>query len=626
MTELAVAGTESAGAPAQRTVSVSADAGRGALRVALAQLDTVVGDLAGNVARLREAAAAAHASGADLVIFPELALTGYPPEDLLLRPHFLRDTEAALDEFVRSLPDGLVALVGVPTFADDVYNSAVVATRGRVHARHHKVHLPNYGVFDERRYFRPGNGALLVELGEASVGVTVCEDIWVADGPHVEQAAAGADVIVNLSASPYHRGKGRDRERMLRQRAADLVAFVVFCNLVGGQDELVFDGHSLVCGPRGELLARAAQFEETVLVCDLDIAAARAQRLHDPRHRSLFPASAGAVRRVGLEHIERASRATLADDARGSRSDPYAGGPAVPIVSLLDESEEVYRALVVGLRDYVEKNRFERVVVGLSGGIDSALTAVVAVDALGSERVELVTMPSPYSSSGTRADARAIAERLGVELRTLAIEPAMQAFSAILREQFAGRPPDVTEENIQARIRGTLLMALSNKFGWLVLTTGNKSELSVGYATLYGDMAGGFAVLKDLFKTHVYQLARWRNEQAQRLGEVPPIPQSVIDRPPSAELRPGQRDDETLPPYELLDAILESYVERDLDAAALVRRGYPADIVERVLAMVDAAEYKRRQAPPGVRVSVRAFGRDRRVPITNRYRSGADRR
>lgn len=610
------------------------------VRLALAQFDAVVGDLTGNRERIVALARDAAGAGAELVVYPELALTGYPPEDLLLKTHFLERAAAELERLACELPQTLTALVGAPLLADDVYNTAAVIAGGRVIAAHRKIHLPNYGVFDERRYFRPGTRPLIVELPAATLGITVCEDIWIPDGPHVDQVLAGAELVVNLSASPYHRGKGHDRERMLRQRAADMVAYVVFCNLVGGQDELVFDGHSLVCDHRGGVVARAAQFHEELLLVDVDPAAVRAQRLRDPRHRSAAAPLMDVARQVSVERVTAAPQRSRSrsgssgsdsdSDRSGSssgsssgardRSEPAAKGPTGRCAELLGTDEEIYRALALGLRDYVEKNRFAKVLIGLSGGIDSALTAVIAADALGCERVELLTMPSPYSSEGTRRDAHELAQRIGARLREIPITPAMDAFSAMLRPAFEGRPPDVTEENVQARIRGTLLMALSNKFGWLVLTTGNKSELSVGYATLYGDMAGGFSVLKDVFKTTVYRLARWRNELAVARGERPPIPESVIERPPSAELRPGQRDEDSLPPYELLDRILEGYVERDEDAAELIAAGLPAETVERVIELVDRAEYKRRQAPPGVRVSVRAFGRDRRLPITNRYR------
>ena len=581
------------------------------LRIALAQVDSTVGDIAGNARTIAERTARARDAGAALVVFPELALTGYPPEDLLLKTHFLDAARVALDELAAQTR-GIAALVGFPERGDDVYNSAAVLADGRVAAVYRKMHLPNYGVFDEQRYFQAGREAAVVELNGVTLGLTICEDIWEPGPPATSEALAGAEVVVNLSASPYHAGKGLERERMLVQRARDNLAAVVFCNLVGGQDELVFDGHSVAIDHEGELVARAPQFEEALTVCTIDPGAVAAARLRDPRHRS-------AVRGEHPAHPAVARLAAIEVSAAGGAE---VGGD---VTDVLAPEEEVYAALRTGLRDYVDKNGFERVVLALSGGIDSALTALIAADALGPERVTCVSMPSPYSSEGTRADAAAIARNLGADLIEIPIEDAMKAYDELLSGSFGGREPDLAEENIQARIRGNLVMALSNKFGWLVLTTGNKSELSVGYATLYGDMAGGFAVLKDVFKGWVYRLVRWRNEREGR--EL--VPASVLERPPSAELRHEQRDDQSLPPYEVLDAILAGYVEQDLDAAELVRQGLPAEEVERVIRMVDRAEYKRRQAPPGIRISIKAFGRDRRLPITNRYESrlpGGERR
>jgi NAD+ synthase (glutamine-hydrolysing) len=523
-----------------------------ALRIALAQMNAVVGDVDGNAAKIEALAADAREAGAQMVVFPELALTGYPPEDLLLKRGFLRHAQAALEGLAVS---GVTALVGWPEAADGrVYNAAAVIADGRVQAVYRKVLLPNYGVFDERRWFEPGTEPVVVDVEGTPVGITVCEDIW-APEPTAAAAAAGARVVVNLSASPYHHEKGMERERMIAERARDNDVTMAFCNLVGGQDELVFDGHSLIVAPTGDVIARGPQFEEALVL---------------------------------------------------------AGDVAAP----LPPEEEVYRALVTGVRDYVDKNGFEKVVIASSGGIDSALTVLVATDALGPERVVTVTMPSRYSSEGTKSDARTLSENLGVELHEISIEQATAAYEELLAEAFAGREPDLTEENLQARVRGNIVMALSNKFGWLVLTTGNKSEMSVGYATLYGDMAGGFAVLKDVFKQWVYRLVRWRNEQAGR--EL--VPASVLERPPSAELRYEQRDDQSLPPYEVLDRILEGYVEDDLDAGELIEQGLPEQEVRRVIRMVDLAEYKRRQAAPGVKISAKAFGRDRRLPITNRWR------
>ena len=570
-----------------------------ALRIALAQIDAVVGDIAGNAAKIGEWTARAREAGAELVVFPELALTGYPPEDLLLKTHFLDAARAALDELAADV-SGIVALVGFPERDDDVYNAAAVIADGAVAAVYRKVYLPNYGVFDEQRYFQSGPGPALIEVNGVRVGLTICEDVWTPGPPATTEALAGAEVIVNLSSSPYHAGKPLERERMLIQRARDNLAAIVLCNMVGGQDELVFDGHSVAIDQEGTVVARAPQFEESLTLCSVEPGNVVAARLRDARHRE-------AVRNAGKPDVPVLASLTV----EGADAAPLEGS----VVDPLGPVEEVYAALRTGLRDYVLKNGFERVVIALSGGIDSALVALVAVDALGADRVTCVSMPSPYSSSGTREDARAIADNLGTEFHELSIEDLMSGYDAALAERFEGREPDLTEENLQARIRGNIVMALSNKFGWLVLTTGNKSELSVGYATLYGDMAGGFAVLKDVFKGWVYRLVEWRNASEGR----DLVPRSVLDRPPSAELRHEQRDEDSLPPYDVLDAILLGYVEGDLDVDALVAHGLPREDVERVIRLVDLAEYKRRQAPPGIRISTRAFGRDRRLPITNRF-------
>jgi len=588
------------------------------LTVALAQIDSTVGDLDGNAEKIRAGIDRARAEGAQLVVFPELALTGYPPEDLLIKTHFLRRTADRLQELAEAAED-VVALVGYPQLQDDVYNACAVLGDGQVQAVYRKTYLPNYGVFDEQRYFQQGSEPALIEVDGIPVGLTICEDIWQPGPPATSEALAGAEVIANLSASPYHAGKGREREQMLAQRARDNLAAVVFCNLVGGQDELVFDGHSVAIDQDGEIVARAPQFEEAFTVCTLDLGAVTTRRLQDARHRHAVYAErvrgAGPVATIA-RLAARPVREPVAVGGDGPDGSPRGGDMGGPKTPLKDELDEVYSALVLGVRDYVEKNGFKQVVFGLSGGIDSALVAMIAVDALGGDRVTSVVMPSPYSSGETQEDARTIARNLGTGLIELRIEEQMQAFEHVLAEQFEGREPDITEENLQARIRGNLIMALSNKFGWLVLTTGNKSEMSVGYATLYGDMAGGFAVLKDVFKGTVYRLVEWRNQKAGR--EL--VPHSVIERPPSAELRYEQRDDQSLPPYDVLDAILEGYVEQDLDAEDLSARGLPEDDVRRVIRMVDLAEYKRRQAPPGIRISTKAFGRDRRLPITNRYR------
>jgi NAD+ synthase (glutamine-hydrolysing) len=579
-------------------------AGQDLLRVALAQINPTVGDIDGNASKIAERTAEARDQGAALVVLPELALTGYPPEDLLLKTSFLERTEAALQELATQTR-GIVALVGFPERAEDVYNSAAVLADGEIAAVYRKMYLPNYGVFDEQRYFQSGAEAGVFELNGIPIGITVCEDIWEPGPPAMTEALAGAQVIVNLSASPYRIGYGHGRERMLVQRAVDNLAAVVFVNTVGGQDELVFDGHSVAVDQDGRVLARCPQFEESLTLCTIDPREVTSARLRDTRHR----ANVRRQRRAApVAEPPAAHLASLEVVAKGKT----VGGTTA---SLLGDEEEVYTALRTGLRDYVDKNGFEHVVLAMSGGIDSALVALIAADALGPDRVTCVSMPSPYSSEGTRADAGTIAENLGVDFMEIPIADAMEAYREMLADAFAGREPDTAEENIQARIRGNVVMALSNKFGWLVLATGNKSELSVGYATLYGDMAGGFAVIKDVFKGWVYRLVRWRNEQAGR--EL--VPTSVLERPPSAELRHEQRDDDSLPPYDVLDAILAGYVEEDLDAVELVRRGLPAEDVERVIRMVDRAEYKRRQAPPGIKISTKAFGRDRRLPITNRF-------
>jgi NAD+ synthase (glutamine-hydrolysing) len=569
----------------QRRRYFSGDSPRKArLRIALAQIDPTVGDIDGNAAKVAEWIGRARDEGAELAIFPELCVPGYPAEDLYLKRHFVEAGRRAVEELAGEAK-GLVALVG---FAEPVadggdfrhaHNSLAVLADGAVQSVYRKNRLPNYSVFDEQRYFVPGTEPATVEVGGQRVGLTVCEDVWTPGPPASEEAAAGATLIANPSGSPYHRGKGREREAMLTERARTYGVHFAFCNLVGGQDELVFDGQSFVVDPAGNVIARAAQFEEELLVCELP--------------------------------------------------SPAPGRLAEP----LSDPAEVYAALRLGLRDYVLKNGFRHVGIALSGGIDSALVAMLAADAVGPEHVSCVVMPSPHSSVETQADARNIAANLGTELIEIPIEGAMEEYGSALAAAFAGgeadaggdeslprdptRPsePDLAAENIQARIRGNLMMALSNKHGWLVLTTGNKSEMSVGYATLYGDMAGGFAAIKDVPKTLVYELVRHRNELAGR--EL--VPASVLERAPSAELRPDQLDSDSLPPYDLLDRILESYVERDQGREEMIAAGLPADVVDEVVRMVDRSEYKRRQAAPGVRITPKAFGRDRRLPITNRF-------
>src|SRR5215207_1185052 len=570
------------------------------MRIALAQMNTIVGDLDGNRERIVRRLEEARDAGADLVLFPELAVTGYPPEDLLLRPGFLRAAARTLDD-IASQTRGITALVGTPHLDSDLYNACAVCSDGVVKAIYRKQFLPNYGVFDEDRYFQPGRELVLLRCGETLVGPTVCEDIWQPGPPATDLALAGAHVVANISASPFHLGKGAEREEMLATRARDNSCWIAFVNAVGAQDELIFDGHSLVLDEEGRIVARAPSFEEALLIVDVDSTTAVGRRLRDARRRALARARGEMLNPPVIDIPDRESRGEL---------------PKPVVASPLDELEQMRLALELGLRDYVQKNDFREVVLGVSGGIDSALTAALAAEALGPEHVVCVSMPSRYSSEGTQADAQRLAETLGARYIEIPIEPIVDAVGAGLAEAFAGTETGIAEENIQSRVRGLLVMALSNKFGWLPLATGNKSELSVGYATLYGDMAGGFALLKDVYKTDVFRLARYLNERAGR--EL--IPQSIIDRAPSAELRSGQLDEDSLPAYPELDRVLKEYVEEDRSREELTEDGFDRDVVERALSLIDRAEYKRRQAPPGVKLRPRAFGRDRRTPITNRWR------
>jgi NAD+ synthase (glutamine-hydrolysing) len=569
------------------------------VRVALAQINTTVGDVWGNVEKATDALKRATDAGAELVALPELTIPGYPPEDLLMRPTFIKENLHALEGFAEEVPEGVVAMIGFVDLEADLYNACAVVSGGGVLHRYHKHYLPNYGVFDENRYFREGAGAPILRLDGALVGVSVCEDIWYPGGPAREQALGGASVLLNISASPYHRRKRAFRERMLAVRASDYGCYVLLCNLVGGQDELVFDGHSVVFDPEGRLIARAKQFEEDLLLVDLYPEEALIRRLHESRPRKESPER--PPRFVDVPGYEEKVGPA---QSREPRVEP-----------LLPEEGEVFEALILGLRDYFQKNGFSRAVLGLSGGVDSSLCAVVAARALGPQNVTGILMPSRYTSEASNTDALAVAKNLGIDTQIIPIGPAFDAYREMLEEPFKGLPEDVAEENLQARIRGNIVMAFSNKFGWIALSTGNKSEMSVGYATLYGDMAGGFAVIKDVPKTLVYRICRYVNETEGR--EI--VPDSVLTKEPSAELRPGQRDVDSLPPYEVLDPILESYIEEDKGVGEIVASGYEERDVRRVIKLVDAAEYKRRQAPIGIKVTSRAFGRDRRMPMTNRY-------
>ncbi len=565
------------------------------LHVSLAQINVRVGALAENCGRMLEWAQAAQTEGAHLVVFPELAVSGYPPEDLVLKHHFVEDCRRVVEELARNLPQELTAIVGTPwQDRDQVYNAAAILHAGAVQGVYRKMLLPNYGVFDEKRVFQPGSRPLVLELDAFRIGIHICEDSWYPlEAPTAALRHANLDLLVNLSGSPYHRGKLPQRQQILARVAAALDCPVLYCNLLGGQDELVFDGASMAVRADGTPICRGAQFVEERLHVDL------------PKKKTDRIASEAArdVAYVSIEPFESAAHRPSYVTASG-------------LAPLLDDAAEVYGALCLGLRDYVRKNGFSRVLIAMSGGIDSALVAAIAADALGPEAVVTVTMPSPYSSEETQTDARRVAEALGIEFSALPISDLFALYLETLQPLWPDRPPDIAEENVQARIRGNLIMALSNKFGWLVLTTGNKSELAVGYCTLYGDMAGGFAVIKDVPKTLVFELARWRNGQ----GAEPVFPASLLDRPPSAELRPDQKDSDSLPPYETLDPILEAYVEKDMGLDEMVANGFDLATVTRVTHLVDINEYKRRQGPPGIKITPKAFGRDRRIPMSNAYR------
>jgi NAD+ synthase (glutamine-hydrolysing) len=573
------------------------------LRLGMAQINTTVGDFSGNQRKILKAIEEARAAGVDLLTFPELAVCGYPPEDLLFKPQFIAENLKTLDKVIEA-SKGITLVVGFVDAKQDIYNAAAIIHDGKLVDVYHKTFLPNYGVFDENRYFRAGDQSPIYLFGGIHIGINICEDIWYESGPATTQAYSGADVIINISASPYHLGKAHSRERMIATRAADYVAIFAFNNLVGGQDELVFDGNSLILDEKGQLIARGKQFQEDLILADLDIESVFRARLHDPRWRK------GQRKRPAQEPKE--TETIIISEAPLKAAKP----PLAPRqVEAADTIAGVYEALVLGTRDYVLKNGFKKVLIGLSGGIDSSIVAVIAADALGKANVIGVAMPSRYSSPGSLSDAALLSKNLGTKLMQIPIEKVFKAYLETLSGTFKGTEAGIAEENLQARIRGNFLMALSNKFGWLVLTTGNKSEYATGYTTLYGDMAGGFAVIKDVPKTMVYKLAAYRNEKAG----TKLIPDAVFEKPPSAELRPDQKDSDSLPPYEVLDPILTAYVEEDKSIEQIVAAGSDEKMVRRAARLVDTSEYKRRQAPPGVKISPRAFGRDRRLPITNRF-------
>ncbi len=575
------------------------------MRIGLAQINLSVGDIGGNLAKILSYMESARAEGVDVLCFPELAMTGYPPEDLLLKPSFIGDNIKAVDE-VRKASKGLTVILGFADRDGDIYNAAALLHDGKLVDVYRKHYLPNYGVFDENRYFQSGTRTPVYRLGDTIFGVNICEDIWYPGDPTRKQSVlGGAQLIINISSSPYYMSKVKAREQMLVTRAKDYSAMIAYCNLVGGQDELVFDGHSVVIGERGEIIARGKGFEEDLVVADINASRVFRSRIHDPRRRKeqlLLRAHSEDVEFIDI-HVGKSGKADKPEIAQ-------------TVNDFQPVEEEVFSALILGTRDYMRKNGFTKTVIGMSGGIDSALVAVIASEALGRENVTGVTMPSRYSSEGSVTDSEELARNFGIELLEIPIEKAFGAFNDMLSDVFSGRGPDMTEENLQARVRGNILMALSNKFGWLVLTTGNKSEMSVGYCTLYGDMAGGFAVIKDVPKTLVYRLSEYYNKWKGR--DV--IPRSILTKPPSAELRPGQLDTDSLPPYEALDPILKAYVEDDLSVGEIVSLGFPVRTVKDIIKMVDRNEYKRRQAPPGIKITARAFGKDRRFPITNLYR------
>ncbi len=574
-------------------------------RIALAQINARVGDIEGNLNKILSYLGSAKDSGVDILCFPELSVTGYPPEDLLLKPDFINDSIDAVQQ-VRKASENITVILGYPDKKEDIYNAAAIIHDKKLIDVYHKRYLPNYGVFDENRYFQSGVRAPVYKLGDVIFGVNICEDIWYPGDPTRRQALLGdAQIIINISSSPYYASKVASRERMLMTRARDNSVNVVFCNMVGGQDELVFDGNSVVIGETGNIIARAKSFEEDLLIADINVNRVFRSRIHDPRRRK---------ERHALElHSEKAEIIDISKNPKQKEKPTI----QLRIEDFYQKEEEIFRALVLGTKDYVSKNGFKKVAVGLSGGIDSALVAAIAVEAMGNDNVVGVAMPSRYSSKASVTDSEILSANLSLELLNIPIEKALKSYLQMFSDVFGGKKQDITEENLQARIRGNILMALSNKFGWLVLTTGNKSEMSVGYCTLYGDMAGGFAVIKDVPKTIVYKLSNFYN--VSKGSEV--IPSSILTKPPSAELRPEQLDTDSLPPYEVLDPILKAYVEDDLSAEEIVSQGFKRSMVKKIIKMVDQNEYKRRQAPPGIKITARAFGKDRRFPITNLYKA-----
>ena len=569
------------------------------LRLALAQINSTVGDIEGNTEKIISLIKEAKAKDCDIIAFPELAITGYPPEDLLFKTSFIKANLRALEK-IANHSRNIISIIGFVDKNKDIYNAAAVLLDGKVIAKYHKNHLPNYGVFDEVRYFQRGNEISILDINGTKIGLSICEDIWYPENPINIQAIEGASLVININASPYHIGKTKEREDLLKVRARDNNIAIAYVNLVGGQDELVFDGNSIVVGPDGSFIAKADAFKEELLICDIELESVFRMQLKDNRLRNLR-ATYKREERVNVIPVDYKFKEKVEHIDQKITLD-------------LTETEEIYNALVLGVRDYIHKNGFEKVVIGLSGGIDSSLTATIAVDALGKDNVKGVLMPSQFTSRESIEDAQELAENLGIETFIFPIKDIFHKYMDILSPVFEGLKWDVTEENLQARIRGNLLMALSNKFGWIVLATGNKSEMSVGYATLYGDMVGGFAVLKDVYKTKVYELAEYRNSIS------PVIPKRVLEKPPSAELRPNQKDEDELLPYQILDEIIRLYVEEDLSLEEIAARGFDKKSVEKVIRMIDRNEYKRRQAPIGIRITKRAFGKDRRMPITNKFR------